>query len=188
MGQFILPITDEIGLVYPHLAMAEEIFQVVDSDREHIGQFLDFVENVKTVTDELDFLKMKLAGVAAGTDLLCFLYKKETIIGSLDLHFMDKTHQKAEIGYWLHSGYTQQGIMKKAVNRLCEYAYQTLALNKLTIVADTKNKASQGVALACGFRFVGTKKQDVLLYGEFRDMNVYELVKEDWQTHLVSEI
>ena len=52
---FTLPINTHTALVYPTLAMAKEIFDLIDSDREKLGQFLDFVPVTKEIKDEEAF-------------------------------------------------------------------------------------------------------------------------------------
>lgn len=184
MKGFTLNMTDDLALLYPELSMAQELFDILDSDRDHIGKFLSFVDSTKSVEDETNYLKMKLHAVANGTDFLCFITKFNKIIGTIDLHMIDQVNKKAEIGYWLHSSYARQGITKLAVQTLCNYAFQNLGLNKLVIEADTENIASNRVAQSCGFRLIGVKKQDMLMRGEFRDMTVYEVLKSEWEKKL----
>ena len=62
MKEFMgINVTDDITLVYPELIMATEIFQLIDSDREHLDQFLGFNDFVKSVSDEVDYIKMKIS-------------------------------------------------------------------------------------------------------------------------------
>lgn len=177
---FKLPIDDELALVYPEIRMAKELFNVIDSDRENLRIFLDFIDDALDYTSQEDYFKMKLAGNAKQTDALFLIAKKETLIGCVDFHGINLTSKQAEIGYWLHSSYTNQGIMSKVVKKLCEYAFESLALHRLTIVADVENKASNQVALNNGFTFVGTQEEERILYGKYRDMNYYYLLSRDF--------
>lgn len=180
MHEFSIQINEHLSLVFPRLEHAETLFQLVDSDREHLRPFLDFVDTTTTIEDERNYLAMKLTGYANGTDCLYLISYKETIVGSIDLHFINKRFKKAEIGYWIHSSCTGKSITTLCVNKLCEIAFTQLGLNKLTIVADTENIASNRVAKKSGFAFIGTLPQDILLYEQFRDMNSYSLLKEHY--------
>lgn len=179
---FSLNIEDDLNLVYPELGMAKEIFELLDSDRDHLRVFLDFVDDSKDEKNQEDYIKMKMQGAANGTDKLFFIAKGDRLIGCIDLHFIHSASKKADISYWLHSDYTKQGIVSKSVRKLCEYAFVTLGLNKLTILADTENSGSNAVALSCGFSFLGTRKQDKQLYGKYRDINEYYLLKSDFSS------
>lgn len=175
-----LPVTKEIALVQPTIQMAEEIFKLIDTDRQHLGEFLDFVDITKEVKDEENYLKMKLTGVANGTDYLFLIYYNQQLAGTIDLHFIDLIHKKAEIGYWIHSSFAGKGIMALVVDKVCAMSFEDLGLNKLSIKADIDNIPSNKVALKTGFSLVTTHKEDIFLHGTFRDMNHYSLLKKDF--------
>lgn len=175
-----LPIDEKVALVQPALDMAEEIFRLVDSDREHLRPFLDFVDATKEVQDEYNYLEFKLSSYLKGTDCLYLIAYEGKLVGSIDLHFINSNTKKAEIGYWLHSSVTGKGTVTKCVKKICQIAFENFQLNKLVIVADTENEPSNKVALNAGFSFICTDPQDMVLYGEFRDMNKYVLLKSDF--------
>ncbi|MEG0550370.1 MAG: GNAT family protein [Vagococcus sp.] len=177
---FTLPVTKDIAFVQPRLELAAVVFQLIDSDRKHLEEFLDFVEITKEIKDEEIYLKMKLTGEANGTDRLFFISYQGELVGTIDLHFIDHKNKKADIGYWIHSDFIKKGIMTASVHKICDIAFEDLDLNKLTIIADSKNIASNGVAKKCGFTFVATDKEESMLYGELRDTNRYALLKRDY--------
>ena len=177
---FKLHIENELFLVYPEIRMAKELFALIDSDREHLRTFLDFVDEVVDYTNQEAYIKMKLEGIAKQTDALFFIAINDEFIGCVDFHAIDLVSKQAEIGYWIHSKYKNKGTISKVVKKLCTYAFENLSLNRLTIVADVKNKPSNKVALKNGFTFVGTQKEERLMYDKYRDMNYYYLLKKDF--------
>lgn len=177
---FGLSIDKNLDLVIPELSMADEVFRLVDSDRDHLRTFLGFVDSSVDVTSQINYFKMKMAGAANGTDKLFFIATNNKIIGCMELHNMDSNTGKAEIGYWIHSSYSSQNIISKAVKRLCTYSFEVLELNKLSIFADVENIASNKIAIKNGFKLVGIKLQDVVIYDKYRDMNEYYLLKSDF--------
>ncbi|MGM0124954.1 ribosomal-protein-serine acetyltransferase [Enterococcus sp. AZ194] len=179
-NKFRLVVDDQINFVFPTLSLADEIFQVVDSSRDHLRPYLDFVDTTLSVTDEENYFKMKLTNELSGTDRLFLIEYEGQIVGNIDLHFISQLHKRAEIGYMLGKQFTGKGIMTRSVHKVCEIAFEEMGLNKLSIVADTENLPSNQVAKSSGFTLVGTDRQDVTIYGELRDMNRYALLKEDW--------
>lgn len=177
---FCLEIDESLSLIQPTLEMAQELFEVVDSDRDHLRRFLDFVDSTTSFEPQEQYIKMKLEGYVNGTDRLFLIAYDQKIIGCIDLHFIDINNKKAELGYWLHSSQTNKGIMTKVVKMVCAIGFEDMGLNKLSIRADTENKASNAVAVKSGFSFVGTDKSEVLMYDEFRDLNKYSLLKADF--------
>src|SRR5699024_175603 len=97
------------------------------------------------------------------------------------LHMIDSKNKRAEIGYMIHSSFAGKGIMTKAVRKITEIAFDDLGLNKVSIIAIVENIASNKVAQKSGFEFVATLKEEQFLYGEFRDINRYALLKRDFE-------
>lgn len=178
---FTLPVNEDLGLAYCDVSMAQEIYECVISDKEHIGEFLDFAHRTTDISVQEEYIKMKLHNNAEGTDKMFCLIFEEAIIGCIDLHKINQKNQSAEIGYWIHSDYTKRGFITAVVKKICAYSFYGLHLNKLSIFADVANVASNKVALKCGFEFVGTDKAEILLRDELRDMNKYSLLKKDFQ-------
>lgn len=177
---FQFNINEALSLVSPNVQLAKDVWDVINVNREHLRPFLDFVDGTKTVEDEENYIKMKLNGEINGTDRLFFIAYENEIIGSIDFHFIDQNNQTAEIGYWIGSEYVGRNIATEAVLFLCQIAFLEMGLNRLTIVADVLNKPSNRVAVKAGFKKEGTFKQSKKVYGEFRDFNMYALLKEEF--------
>lgn len=177
-----LPVTEDISFVHPTIQMAGELFNIIDSDRNHLEEFLDFVKTTKNVTDEENFIKMKLTGEAEGTDRLFLIYYKNKLAGTIDLHFIDNKNKRAEIGYWIHSSFGGLGIMTQAVKKITEIAFEELQLNKVSIIVVVENIASNKVAKKSGYKLVATLEEEHYLYGKFRDINRYSLLRKEFKT------
>lgn len=177
--RFQLAINADIALVTPSPELATEIFNVISANREHIGAFLPWVQDMVNVAVEENFIRKMMLASAQGTAQLFFIAYQGKLIGSVDLHNVVLGTRKGEIGYWLSQAYTKKGIMTTVVNFLINYAFEVLNFNKVTLQADTRNIASNNVAQRCGFQLVGTAHKDYLLYGELRDMNLYEKLRSD---------
>lgn len=177
---FSLAIDEQLSLVQPTVKMAQIMFDLIDCDRDHLGSFLDFIDHIQEVKDEEDFLKLKLKGEAEGTDRLLLIAYEAEIIGVVDLHLIDQLNHKAEIGYWISSKFSRQGMMAKVVNKVTQIAFKEMGLNKLSIVADIENYGSNRVAQNCNFTLVGTEREDRLVNGRYRDMNYYSILKSEF--------
>lgn len=56
-----------------------------------------------------------------------------------------------EIGYWIDSTYTKQGLATEAAIALTQYAFKQLNAVRVQICCQSKNKASARVAEKCGY-------------------------------------
>lgn len=180
MQHFSIKVDKDIELVQPEVTYAEALFNVLDHNRAYLREYLSFIDYVTEVEHETQFIKMMLSRQAEGTGRLFLIFINGSLQGTIDLHAISNEHKKAEIGYWISESYSGKGITTKAVRAICDFGFNTLDLNKISLIADTENKGSNKVALKSGFTFVCTDIEDIMHYGTLRDMNRYALLKKDF--------
>lgn len=113
---------------------------------------------------------------------LTIVNKKENeIIGTITLR-IDKNNNKGELGYWIGRDYWGNGFATEAVNRIIEFGFNQLDLNKIWASAISRNKASSIVLEKAGFQKEGRLKQNRLLQNEYEDVDVYGLLKFDYKS------
>lgn len=76
------------------------------------------------------------------------------VVGSIGLR-IDESQRTGGIGYWCARDRRGQGITARALRRLCRYAIDELRLERLELITDPDNVASQRVATKVGFRHEG---------------------------------
>jgi RimJ/RimL family protein N-acetyltransferase len=69
------------------------------------------------------------------------------LLGSVWLSRVDRKHRYANVGYWVRSDYTKQGIATTAVRLIVPFGFTEAGMNRLEILASVENKASQRVAV-----------------------------------------
>lgn len=174
-----LKINDELLLHQPQIDFAEELFTLVDENRTYLREFLPWVDGTKTVADSRNFLRDARRFSQGGQQFHTVIIYQNKIIGLIGFNAIRKNHQKGEIGYWISENMQKKGIITKAANRLINYGFKHLNLNRIIIQASTQNIGSQRVAQRLGFTYEGTLRSDYLLNDEFIDMEVYGLLKKD---------
>jgi RimJ/RimL family protein N-acetyltransferase len=75
------------------------------------------------------------------------------VVGAMGLRSTDRG--TGRIGYWCVSGERGRGIATRALRRLCRHALDELGFERLELVADPDNVASQRVAEKAGFQREG---------------------------------
>ena len=86
----------------------------------------------------------------------CFFRKDGTrFVGKGGLHTIDWSVPKFEIGYWIRSDDTRQGIATEATPALVDLARATLGAKRVEITFDARNQASRRVAEKSGFVLEG---------------------------------
>jgi hypothetical protein len=84
---------------------------------------------------------------------------------------------EAEVGYWLLQAARGRGIARRAVGLLCGWAFASCGIELIQLTTLPGNVASERVALACGFRTVGSVDRDIK--GEPRTLSLWELSGQD---------
>ena len=74
----------------------------------------------------------------------------DRFLGFCGLNQYDKTNMRANIGYWIRTSESKKGLCAIAVKLLIKFGFEELKLQRLELVIDLENKASQRVAEKLG--------------------------------------
>ncbi|MCT7984679.1 GNAT family N-acetyltransferase [Laspinema sp. A4] len=103
------------------------------------------------------------------------------LIGTCGLVNWVLPHYHAEIGYALSQRYWGQGYMTEAVQALLAFGFQKTDLNRIQGRCKLANRPSARVMEKVGMKFEGILRQQMFIKGSFHDMNLYALVRKDWE-------
>lgn len=99
--------------------------------------------------------------------------------GSVGLLRVVQRHKRAMMGFWMAPEYRGKGMASEAVRLLAEWAFATLALERIEIFTEPQNLASQHVAEQAGFVREGLLRSRWLSQEGRRDSVVYGLLPSD---------
>ena len=176
----VLKVDESISLHLPEVKMAQELYTVINQQRNYLGEWLVWVERTKTVKDVQVFLKEAGIFNRGGQRLITFIKYDGKIVGSLGFIKLDKPNKKGEIGYWLSKELQGKGIITKACEKLIEYAFQHLDLNRILIKMNAQNNKSKAIPRRMGFTYEGTLRQDRFRDNKFHDTEIFSLLKKEW--------
>jgi [ribosomal protein S5]-alanine N-acetyltransferase len=106
-----------------------------------------------------------------------------TLIGALGLRF-ELEDQRAELGYWIGKPYWNQGYCTEAARAALQFGFEQLGLNRIFAHHFLRNPASGRVMQKLGMVYEGRLRQHVKKWDVFEDLEVYGIVKENWQRGL----
>lgn len=130
--------TERLTLRQPVPNDEQEIF-TLRSDIE-INKFLDRQKS-NTIDDARDFI-----GKITKSDSLYWaitLSGKNILVGTICLFGFSDENDKCEIGYELLTNFQGQGIMKEAVEKVIDYAFNTLKVKKIEAFMHRDNQSSK---------------------------------------------
>ena len=108
----------------------------------------------------------------------------QAVVGGVGLNTLNRQHQIANLGYWVRTARTGQGIATAATLLAARFGIEELGLRRIEIVAEVKNVASQRVAEKAGAKKEAVIRKRLLNRGESRDAVLYSLVAEDLNANL----
>lgn len=108
----------------------------------------------------------------------------DALIGDCGLHTLDedlrKGHLQGEIGYTLARDQQGQGFATEAIRAVLHYAFETLALHRVTATVDCRNAASYRLLERVGMRREGHFLQHAWYKGEWCDEYLYAILRSEW--------
>ena len=102
----------------------------------------------------------------------------ERILGSCGINEIKALHGVANLGYWVRSTETGNGIASAVVRQLAEWVFDNMELNRLELVIATSNPGSKRVAEKAGARYEGVQRQRLLLHGTVHDAAMYAICRD----------
>ncbi len=159
---------------------ASELFDVVDSNREFLGEWLPWLDYNTEVTHSEEFIKTTLESFENSKSFIHGIFYQGKMVGNGGFHTLKWSQNKTSIGYWLAEGFNGKGIITSYCKTIIDYAFTELDINRIEILACSENRPSCAVAERLGFKLEGIKRQNQKLHGKFFDHNQYSMLKSEW--------
>ena len=159
---------------------APALFDLVDSNREHLGAWLSFVERTQTIKDIEVYIQKKLEQFSKGNGFQVGIWVDDELAGNIGLHYISLQFRCTEIGYWLGAEYEGRGVMTKACRYLCGYLFRELELNRIEIRCAETNVRSRAIPERLGFMQEGKLRQMGYTREGLVDYLIYGLLADEW--------
>jgi RimJ/RimL family protein N-acetyltransferase len=109
-----------------------------------------------------------------------FLIEKKdgTKVGLMQ-HFVDGNSQ--ELGYGLVPSERGKGYTSEAVLLVVDHLFLSKDIVRVQAKIDARNDASRKVLMKAGFRKEGTLRKEEFIRGEWRDRDLFSILREEWK-------
>jgi ribosomal-protein-serine acetyltransferase len=182
------PVTPEIKTELPPLILrllkeedAEELFLRNDQNRGHLRQWMPWLDETKSASDTLNFIRRSLNSATDGTQYHYALLLDGELVGVVAFNNIEKMNRCATIGYWLAKSKMGKGYMTAAVKALIDDGFQHLELNRIQARVATANYPSQAVCDRLGLKKEGVLRQAEWLYDHYVDLTMNSVLRNDWK-------
>ena len=105
---------------------------------------------------------------------------KGKMIGTCGFTTFDIDNNSAEIGYVLNRRFWRMGIGFEAASEVMRFGFCDLSLNRIEVRFLCGNKSSEALAIKLGLRAEGTHRQVIKCKGEYRDVTVYAITRDEF--------
>ncbi|WP_175989265.1 GNAT family N-acetyltransferase [Bacillus sp. Marseille-Q1617] len=178
---FLHKIDEELSLKLVDLNDTHEMFQLVDAARNHLKEWLGWLDYTKKEDDTKQFIQSCMRSYAENKSMNTVILYKGKMVGTAGYNSIDWSNKTAYIGYWLHQDYQGNGIMTRVAKALTDYAFEYHNLNKVDIRAAKENKKSRSIPERLGFVEEGIIRQAEWLYDHYVDHVVYGMLHDEWK-------
>ncbi|WP_203641414.1 GNAT family N-acetyltransferase [Levilactobacillus andaensis] len=162
----------------PAVTDAPALYALIEQDRPPLEKWLPWADSMQSVADEAAFLQYSQQRNADHQLWLRIIWVADQPAGMIDIHEMKDGH--GEIGYWLGRDFRGHGIISQSLVLTEQAGFDTLHLNKLSILAATENNASRHVAERNHYHLDGILRQHIPTTGTaYHDAAVYSKLKTE---------
>ncbi|MFY0516877.1 GNAT family N-acetyltransferase [Lysinibacillus sp. UGB7] len=176
-----ITIDQELALRTVAVEDAQAVFNLTDTSREYLRDWLPWLDFTKEVADSKAYIESCIAGYEAKSSLSLVIIFRNQIVGIAGFNSINPSNKIATIGYWLSKDAQGHGIMTKTVKTLMHYAFEELQLNKVEIRAAAGNVKSRAIPERLNFTTEGTIRAAEWLYDHYVDHVVYGMLAKEWK-------
>ncbi len=153
-------IDEQMKLIQLRPDQADKIFTLTDDNREYLGEFLPWVDFVKTVDDSRKHIEQTIENRNSGKAFSYGIEYDGEIVGDISIRNLNSQERPPEIGYWIDPKFSGKGLTTRAVKKLTDLALNSLNVSEVIIRAAPANIASNKIAEKSGYIEIGTEVEN----------------------------
>jgi ribosomal-protein-serine acetyltransferase len=170
--------TGHLELINP--SHAEVVFDMIDNNREHLKEWLTFVDGMQNMEIMHNFINGCMSRNESGIEYGYIIFDNNVAVGRNTIHKVDMRNRSAEIGYWLIPSAQSKGLITNSTKALLKFAFSELDLNRIEIRCGVGNLKSQKIPEKFGFHREGIMRDGEFLNGSFHNLIINSLLKSDY--------
>lgn len=165
---------DEIKLKPFSLEYSDELFNLVEENREYLRKFLPWLDSNTEKEHSKNFIKEMLRRIELGENgVSYFIFNKDKMIGVIDTHHIDKDKKSFHVGYWISENMQGKGIMSYSADLVVQEMFKR-GFKTAEIRCSTVNPKSCAIAKKLGFERKEILEKESELNGQKIDMEVWQ--------------
>ena len=139
----------------------------------------------QSISDTREFIEIVLSKYKSGEYNDWAIVYKETgkMIGTCGFTRIDTENNLAEIGYVLNPNFWGKGLATEAVEKVIEFAFNSLNINRVEAKFIFGNDASLAVMKKVGMTFEGYQRDALLVKGKYCTIGISSILKREYKSN-----
>ncbi len=177
------PTIESERLILRPLTMSDDEAVYAYASDPQVSKYVTF-ETAQSIQDSRIFLETSLKNYAEGKDPLNFaviVKSEKKLIGSVGYIHWSNVDKRIEIGYALSRPYWNRGYVTEAARSLIDYCFTNSDIVRIEARCRAEHNASARVMEKVGMKFEGLLRKQSFIKGEFWDMKIYSIIRNEWE-------
>jgi len=139
-------------------------------------------ESHRSLDDSLAFLNSVVEAYATGSVAPWGMEHRASgkVIGTCGFVYWFPNHARAELAYAIAQEHWNQGLTTEGARAVVAFGFRTMSLNRIEARCEIPNVASARVMEKLGMTFEGILRQYQYVKGQYRDLKLYSILRQDW--------
>jgi len=150
---------------------AKRFFEILNNPN-----FNYFPVRPASVEDEREFLRLNSEKRKNGSEFNFSIICNSNLVGAIGIRIDNFRTFIGEIGYFIDEKFWGREITAFALKKLEKYITDNLSLSRLEIRMAKQNKASEKVAIKCGYKKEGILRQVLFINNKWHDCYLYSKI------------
>lgn len=158
---------------------ADEVFALINANRDYLSKWLPFVVITKSVKNTMAFIDEVKKPYSR--EMVFTISYHDKIAGLIGFKDIDRSNRKFEIGYWITSENEGKGIVTRCCRSTIDLAFNKMKMNRAQIKCGIGNERSANIPKRLGFTFEGIERAGEMHNDKYIDLEVYSMLKKEWK-------
>lgn len=107
--------------------------------------------------------------------------RPERHVGNISIWHVSRSSRSGEIGYWIRTEDTGQGIATEATRAALRIGFEALYMHRMILRVAIGNHASERVAAKLGFVREGVLREEIRVGNRWMDHSVWGLLEHEYR-------
>ncbi len=164
----------------------DELTEAVRESIPELKPWMSWCHDDYSEDDTRNWIKSLPSGWAEGTQFNFAMMDTQDglLLGGCGLNHINPTYRFANLGYWVRTSRTGEGIASRAVRLIASFAIEQVKLIRVEIVVAVENYPSLRVAGKVGARREGILRNRMLVGENIYDGVMHSLIPQDYGIEL----